>query len=98
MIADFSFFSLVLIFSSYSTKRRHFVFLLNLNFICSSVVLSTNSIADGNVSLILIQFFKAFVIDLYSITKRILFFGMFFIFNFAERIIPKVPSAPIIIL
>jgi len=36
--------------------------------------------------------------DLYSITKRILLLGLSIIFNFAESIIPNVPSAPIIIL
>jgi len=90
--------SFVRIFSSYSTKSKHFVFLLKLNLISFSVFLSTNSNVDGLVLLILRLFFAASKIDLYSITKRILFLGLSMMFNFAESIIPNVPSEPIIIL
>jgi hypothetical protein len=60
--------------------------------------LSTNSSVDGFVLLISRLFFAASKMDLYSITKRILLLGLSIIFNFAESIIPNVPSAPIIIL
>jgi len=56
-VADLISLSFVRIFSSYSTKSKHFVFLLKLNLISFSVFLSTNSNVDGLVLLILRLFF-----------------------------------------
>ena len=85
-------------FSSYSTNSKHCVDLSKLNLICFRVFLSTNSSVEGVVLAINWLFSTASKIDLYSIMYNILFFGMSKIFNFAEIIIPSVPSEPMIIL
>ena len=46
----------------------------------------------------IVLLFAASKIELYSIMNRVFLFGISKIFNFAETIIPNVPSEPIIIL